>query len=105
MATAQSIGSILAQIGARSVTANTWLDDIDFKAKDVEEVVYDTPYDVLACIVAALDAGVPGWEIGEGWKSVKYSKGFDGLQVVAPNDLQIQRANQIRKHYRNKLTI
>lgn len=101
------IGNILAQINARTTNVNLspWIDDFDVRAKDVESIVYDAPYDVLACIVAALDAGVPGWEIGEAWKSVKHTKDFDGLRVTAPNDLQIQRANQIRKHYRNKLTI
>lgn len=106
MTTAQSISSILAQISASSVNLTSpWIDDIDYRAKDVDEVVYDTPYDILACIIAALESGTPGWEIGEAWKSVKHAKGFDGLSITAPADRHMQQANNIRKHYRNKLTI
>lgn len=101
------IGHILSQVQARNPKFNPVLSwDDPFTAKTEEEdVVYDTPYDVLACIIASIDTDAPLWEIGEAWKALKYSKGFDGLKVTAPNDLQIQRANQIRKYYRNKLTI
>ena len=101
MSSLQQIGQILAQIKPAQFT---WLDDFEVKAED-QEKIFDAPYDVLACIISALDAGVPAWEIGEGWKSIKHVKDFDGLKVTAPNDFQILRANQIRKYYRNKLTI
>jgi hypothetical protein len=99
--TVAQIGNILAQL---KPAQHSWLDDFEVKAED-QEKTFDAPYDVLACIISALDADVPAWEIGEGWKSIKHVKGFDGLKVTAPNDFQILRANQIRKYYRNKLTI
>lgn len=109
------IGNILAQIQARSPIFNptfSWDDPSDsprddpFAAKAMDaDTVYDTPYDVLACIVSAIDADVPLWEIGEAWKVLKDLNGFDGLKITAPNDLQIERANKIRRYYRNKLTI
>lgn len=95
------IGQILSQINQRQSV----FDDFSAEIKKDDDTVYDTPYDVLACIVAAQESGVPGWEIGEAWTSLKYAKGFDGLRVTAPNDFQIQKANHIRKYYRNKLTI
>ena len=99
----RQIGNILAQIQSRNPTIS-WADTFDVTT-DNADMVYDAPFDVLASIISAIDADAPLWEIGEAWKSLKYSKGFDGLKVTAPNDLQIQRANQIRKYYRNKLTI
>lgn len=99
----RQIGNILAQIQSRNPIIS-WADTFDVTT-DNADMVYDAPFDVLASIISAIDADAPLWEIGEAWKSLKYSKGFDGLKVTAPNDLQIQRANQIRKYYRNKLTI
>ena len=101
MTSVTQLGQILAQIKPAQYT---WLDDFEVKTED-QEKTFDAPFDVLASIISAIDADAPLWEIGEAWKSLKYSKGFDGLKVTAPNDLQIQRANQIRKYYRNKLTI
>jgi hypothetical protein len=103
MSSLQQIGQILAQINA-TPSQPTWLDDSEVKAED-QEKIFDAPCDVLACIVSALDADVPAWEIGESWKSVKYANGFDGLKIIPPTDIQIHQANQIRKYYRNKLTI
>jgi len=101
MTSVTQLGQILAQIKPAQYT---WLDDFEVKTED-QEKTFDAPFDVLASIISAIDADAPLWEIGEAWKSLKYSKGFDGLKVTAPNDFQIQRANQIRKYYRNKLTI
>ena len=99
----RQIGNILAQIQGLNPTTS-WADTFDVTT-DNAEIMYDAPCDVLASIISAIDADAPLWEIGEAWKSLKYSKGLDSLKVTAPNDLQIQRANQIRKYYRNKLTI
>lgn len=92
---------ILAQIRQRQSP----FDDFSIDLKKDDDTIYDAPFDVLACIIAAQESGTPGWEIGEAWTSLKYAKGFDGLRVTAPNDFQIEKANLIRKHYRNKLTI
>jgi hypothetical protein len=94
-------GNVLAQLNTRS---NEWFDVIDLKAKNLDEV-YDTPYDVLASIISSLDAGVAGWEIGESWASIKNSKSFDGLKITGVSESHVQEADQVRKYYRNKLTI
>jgi hypothetical protein len=99
--TVAQIGNILARL---KPAQSTWLDDIGGKEGD-QEKIFDAPYDALACIISAIDTGIPLWEIGEAWKSVKYASGFDGLKITAPSDFQVHQAKQIRKYYRNKLTI
>lgn len=109
------IGQILAQALAQPTYVNVnngvdmWSldDDIPYSAKAKHaESVYTVKTDVLAHIIAALEADVSPWEIGTGWKQCLTADPDMTKHAVTPLlDHHISRAAMIRRYYRNKLTL
>jgi hypothetical protein len=105
MTTTQSIGQILSQVKPSTFT---WFEDeplYSLKAKK-DEQIYNVKTDVLAHIIAALEAEVPIWEIGTEWKdAVREDPNLDFLKVTPLLDHHKSRAAMIRRYYRNRLTL
>ena len=106
MTNLQSISQILAQINTTS-SASAWLDDeftVGYNEKDT--TVYNVKTDVFAHIIAAIEAEVPLWEIGTKWAdAVKADSKLDHLKLTPLQDSHKERAEMIRRYYRNRLTI
>jgi hypothetical protein len=106
MSNLQSISQILAQINTTS-SASAWLDDAftaEYKEKDT--TVYNVKIDAFAHIIAAIEAEVPLWEIGTKWAdAVKSDSRLDYLKLTPLLDRHRERADMIRRYYRNRLTM
>jgi hypothetical protein len=106
MSTLQSISQILAQINTTS-SSSAWLDDAfttGYQEKDT--TVYNVKTDAFAHIIAAIEAEVPLWEIGTKWAdAVRSDPGLDYLKLGPLQDRHKERADMIRRYYRNRLTI
>jgi hypothetical protein len=104
MTTVASIGQILSQVKPSTFT---WFDEALYSPKSKkDEKIYNVKTDVLAHIIAALEAEVPIWEIGTEWKdAVLDDSNFDTLKVTPLLDHHKSRAAMIRRYYRNRLTL
>jgi hypothetical protein len=104
MTTVASIGQILSQVKPSTFT---WFDEALYSPKSKkDEKIYNVKTDVLAHIIAALEAEVPIWEIGTEWKdAVRDDPNFDFLKVTPLLDHHKSRAAMIRRYYRNRLTL
>ena len=105
------IGHILSRIQASNPPNFSALFDIDSdipysaKAKK-DEVVYTVKSDVLAHIIAALEAEVPAWEIGSQWKeALTADPKLEAHSLTPLRQDHINRAAMIRRYYRNRLTL
>ena len=104
------IGHILSQVQARNPSTLSSLfdvDDIIYSAKaKKDEIVYTVKSDVLAHIIAALEAEVPAWEIGTQWKEALIADPKLETHSVTPlRQDHLDRAAMIRRYYRNRLTL
>lgn len=100
-----SLNKILAQVNASAPSA--WFDD-DFSVgyKEKQTKIHEVRVDVFAHMLAAIDAGIPLWEIGSNWKhAIETDPELKMLKLVPLQDHYISRARDIRRYYRNRLTI